>query len=318
MREIGGYMELDTYRLPMLHEDAIKLNCARNCLAYLIEANHIKKIALPKYLCNSLIEICNRYDITVILYSIDIDFKPQNIDIAKDTWLYLVNYYGQLTNEYIADLHKKHNKLIVDNVQAYYQNPVSGVDTIYTCRKFFGVPDGGLLYSNVKLGRCLDRDFSYERIHHTMGRYEKSASEFYGDFKKNEESFIHSPILQMSGLTFNLLHGIDYEHVKKVRTDNFMYLHDRFKRINKLHLSVMPAGAFMYPLFIENGNTIREKLWKKKIYVPLFWNTVFELCEKKELEYDMAENLLPIPVDQRYQIEDMEYVVNVISELLAI
>lgn len=74
----------------------------------------------------------------------------------------------------------------------------------------------------------------------------------------------------------------------------------------------------MYPLFIENGNTIREKLWEKKIYVPLFWDMVFELCEKKELEYDMAENMLPIPVDQRYQIEDMEYVVNVISEWLAV
>ena len=26
MKEIGGYIELDTYHLPMLHEDAIALN----------------------------------------------------------------------------------------------------------------------------------------------------------------------------------------------------------------------------------------------------------------------------------------------------
>ena len=42
MKEYGGYIELDTYRLPMLHEDAIALNCGRNCLAYLIEAREIK------------------------------------------------------------------------------------------------------------------------------------------------------------------------------------------------------------------------------------------------------------------------------------
>ncbi len=42
MKEYGGYIELDTYRLPMLHEGAVSLNCGRNCLAYLIEAKKIK------------------------------------------------------------------------------------------------------------------------------------------------------------------------------------------------------------------------------------------------------------------------------------
>ena len=44
MKEIGGYIELDTYRLPMLHEKAIKLNCGRNALWYLIKARNIRKI----------------------------------------------------------------------------------------------------------------------------------------------------------------------------------------------------------------------------------------------------------------------------------
>ena len=35
MREIGGYIELETFRGRMLHEEATKLNCGRNALAYL-------------------------------------------------------------------------------------------------------------------------------------------------------------------------------------------------------------------------------------------------------------------------------------------
>ena len=35
MKEIGGYIEFDTYHLPMLHDEAIALNCGRNDLAYL-------------------------------------------------------------------------------------------------------------------------------------------------------------------------------------------------------------------------------------------------------------------------------------------
>ena len=38
MREIGGYIELDTYRDQMLHEDGILLNSGRGCLWYLLKA----------------------------------------------------------------------------------------------------------------------------------------------------------------------------------------------------------------------------------------------------------------------------------------
>ena len=43
MREIGGYIELDTYTGKMLYDDGIKLNCGRNALQYLIKAKKIKK-----------------------------------------------------------------------------------------------------------------------------------------------------------------------------------------------------------------------------------------------------------------------------------
>ena len=47
MREIGGYIELDTYNLPMLHDDAIALNCGRNGLAYLFKVKGIRKLKIP-------------------------------------------------------------------------------------------------------------------------------------------------------------------------------------------------------------------------------------------------------------------------------
>lgn len=38
--EIGGYIEFERYKRKMLHEGAIKLNCGRNALSYLIEAKN--------------------------------------------------------------------------------------------------------------------------------------------------------------------------------------------------------------------------------------------------------------------------------------
>lgn len=72
----------------------------------------------------------------------------------------------------------------------------------------------------------------------------------------------------------------------------------------------------MYPLYLDNGFELRKKLQELKLFIPTLWPAVFNLCSEDELEYDMAMNILPIPVDQRYQVEDMEYIVNVITSFI--
>ena len=54
------------------------------------------------------------------------------------------------------------------------------------------------------------------------------------------------------------------------------------------YLSI-PEGAFMYPLYIENGAEVRKTLQVKKIFIPTLWLAVFIFCDEDELEYDMAK-----------------------------
>ena len=301
MKEIGGYIELDTYTGKMLHDDGVKLNCGRNALAYIIKAKNIKKLWMPKFMCDSCDKVLSDNQVDVEYYSIGLDFKP--VIREWDGWLYVVNFYGQLSNEYLTSLG---SRIIVDNAQAYFQEPLPGVDTLYTCRKFFGVADGAILYTD-KFIEVEEQDESFERMHFLLGRYERSASEFYAEYVDNNHFFKNEPIKRMSKLTENLLHGIDYEMVRKKRTQNFAYLNEKLHSLNKLNL-VVPDGAFMYPLYIENGAEVRKQLQAKKIFIPTLWPAVFNLCKENELEYDMAKNILPIPVDQRYGIEDMKYI----------
>ena len=311
MREIGGYIELDTYTGKMIHDDGIKLNCGRSAFEYVIKAKNIKNILMPKFMCDSCDRVIAKNNVGVRYYSVGLDFKPLIHDRNKDEYLYVVNYYGQLSNEYLATLG---DKVIVDNAQAYFQNPIEGTDTIYTCRKFFGVADGAILYTDNYIN--IDKkDESFERMHFLLGRYERRASEFYREYVENNHFFVDEPIKQMSKLTENLLHGIDYENVKQQRTDNFSYLHDRLSDYNNLSLTI-PNGAFMYPLLIENGKEIRKELQRQKIYIPILWPAVFSLCDEKDTEFYMAENILPLPVDQRYGFEQMEYIVQEIMKLI--
>lgn len=314
MKEIGGYIELDTCRHTMLHEDAILLNCGRNALAYLLEAKGIKKLYLPYFLCDSVANVCKKYGVEVVFYHIGENWLPKDLVIDGDAWLYIVNFYGQITREDLARLAAAYRNIIIDNAQAYFDAPLANVDTLYTCRKFFGVSDGAVLYTNSKWERSLEIDESFNRIHYVLGRYERTASEFYEEAAQNNDIFDNEPIKEMSRLTKNLLQSIDYEYVKQVRTNNFAYLHEKLREVNKLNVRLI-EGAFMYPLLIDDGMKIRKQLQQMKIYIPTLWPNVLEECEPDTLEYKFAAEILPIPVDQRYGIEDMEYLVEVIRSV---
>lgn len=319
MKEIGGYIELDTYHRPMLHEGAIALNCGRNALAYLIRARRIKRLWIPNLICNSVIDVCRRENVPYTMYDIGQNFLPEgNILLNKGEWLYFVNYYSQFDNTTISALKERYGRVIVDNAQSYFQTPLPGIDTIYTCRKWFGVPDGAFLYTDAQLSETLPQDESFERMRFLLGRFERSASEFYADYVFNNRLFSDEPIKQMSKMTANLLRAIDYTFVKKARKENYMTLHRELKDINKLSICIPDNAPFMYPLLLENGAEIRAALQKQKIYVPKLWPSVADWTEPESVAYRMAEQILPLPIDQRYGKADMERMIKALSDAIEI
>lgn len=314
MKEIGGYIELDTYHLPMLHEGALALNCGRNALAYVLKARKIRKIRLPQLICDSVTEVCAREGVDSTFYRIGTVFLPEELTLADGEWLYLVNYYGQLTNDRILGYVKKYERIIVDQAQDYFAKPLAGIDTVYTCRKWFGVPDGAFLYTDAVLQEDLPQDESFERMRFLLGRFERSASEFYPEYVSNNRRFSDEPIKRMSKLTENLLHAIDYDWVQKARRENFIALHTALQCHNQLTLRV-PDAPFMYPLLLENGAVIRKKLQAEGIYIPTLWPSVFTWASPDSEAYRLAENILPLPVDQRYGKNEMREMIQAIEKL---
>ena len=169
MREIGGYMELEQYRLPILHESGVKLDCGRNCLAYLIRTKHIQKIVVPFFMCDSVFQLCTDYGVSLRFYHVGVNLKPEPLELEDDEWLYLMNYYGQLQKQEIVALRQRYGRVIVDNSQAFFDESADGVDTLYTCRKFFGVPDGAILMTDTLLEEELQRGESFSHMEHILG-----------------------------------------------------------------------------------------------------------------------------------------------------
>ena len=324
-KEYGGYIELDEYSGEEYYPEAWALNSGRAALRLFIRLKKIRKIYLPAFCCDTVREACAAEGILWEYYSVDKDFRPYlSEEDAGNDWVCLVNFYGVFDDGDMQALMQQYPRLIVDYTHAFFQQPLKGMNVLYSCRKFFGVPDGAYLIlgegEGEKIYETLPQDLSFERMHFLLGRFEAGASPFYQEYAQNNDFFANEPIKRMSKLTHNLLRAIDYPRVCGQRTENFAFLHRQLKEKNVLNLPPAIEGAYAYPFWFNgdkiSGKEIRRKLIAQQIYIPMLWPEVCSLEQASPLERQMTENILPLPVDQRYNRGDMEEILGCLLRIL--
>ena len=314
MEAIGGYFSLELPLREEYHKGALRLNTGRNCLEYILRSRKYKKVYLPYYTCEVILEPFKKTGTEYEYYHINFELELLNdISLGKDEALLYTNYYG-LKQAYVEHLANRYgSQLIVDNTQAFYAKPFEGIDTFYTCRKFFGVPDGAYLYTDKLLDVEFERDKSYDRMAHLMKRIDLSAEEGYKDFRRADDGLDNQPILRMSKLTERLMQSIDYDVIAKKRRANFMQLHNALCDSNHLNLPLEDdVVPMVYPYMVAKEG-LRDKLIANKIFVARYWPNVLDWTEKGSVEYLLTEQMLPLPIDQRYDEEDMKYIINIIN-----
>ena len=311
-REIGGYLELERFSGPVLHGGALALSSGRACLSWLIRRKDIHRILLPDFLCDVVARACADYGVEVRRYRIGPDLRPeaQNLQPEDGEWLYLVNYYGQLTQEALCSFAGGTKRTIVDNAQAYFAEPPEGMDTLYTCRKFLGVADGAFLYTDMPDDLELPADESRERMSFVLGRFERPAGEYFAEASENNDILSTEP-RRMSALTWNLLHAADYDRIRNTRAENFRQLNEALADLNGLQLRE-PEGPYAYPLMLPNAQALRRRLIEQKIFVPMLWPNVLQEQPEGSTARRLAEDILPLPCDQRYGAEEMAAVIEAV------
>jgi len=315
MNSIGGYFELELRQGEHYHQNALKLNTARNCLEYVLKTKQYKKIFIPYYTCEVILEPIKKLKIEYEFYHINQKLEPiQEYKLFDNEAFLYTNYFG-LKQKTVQRLINHYGKsLIVDNSQAFYAKPMEGIDTFYSARKFFGVPDGAYLYTNEYLNEELEQDISYARMSHLLKRIDIDAETGYGDFQQNDNLLVNQPIKKMSNLTDKLLKSIDYETARLRRRKNYEILSKQLQKENQIKFDFDEGTVPMaYPYF-SNNKDLRNKLIKDKIFVAKYWKNVLEWCMLDSLEYKFVEMLMPLPIDQRYDKKSMLKIVNLIIE----
>lgn len=319
-KAIGGYFELELNEGYERHGDAIKLNSGQYALEYILKARKYSKVYLPYYICDSVLQPFKRQGVAYEFYHINEQLEPAiEMQPKDDEAVLYVNYFG-LKNRMAETFCYAYKNTIIDCTQAFYyeQGNRNGeknlrCDIFYSCRKYFGVPDGAYLYTDCILDQEIPQDESFKRLTFLTKRIDRSAQEAYGDFHANDEALANVGMRRMSRLTEKMMRSIDYTAKANKRIHNFHMLDDALRETNRFKWN-MGYGIvpMVYPYYVEDGARLRQRLIKNQVFCARYWPNVLEWCQRNSWEYQLAENLVCLPIDQRYDKEDMNRIIDLI------
>jgi hypothetical protein len=316
MKPVGGYFELALSKGPYsYHEVPYTFKSGRSALHYILRVCKPTIVYVPFYTCNAMLQSFEAAGITCRMYAIDEKLDPVTLpELADDEYFLYINYFG-LKNAAVTRLSTMYgDRLIVDCTQAFFTKG-NGISWFFnSCRKFFGVPDGAYLYApyNMQVEVIESRNEVYT-VEHLIKRFNGHIQEGYVAFQENEK-LCGPEIKRMSAISEMLLSQINYDEVIASRRANFDCLHRIFSNQNQFAIIAGEESVPMvYPL-IPDYQVDRNMLYENGIYIPTFWAELKTGTEAGyETERGLAETLLPLPIDHRYNETDIQRMAAVIQ-----
>lgn len=318
---IGGYFEWEfpPTKRNQLHKNAVLLNSCRNALQYVLERlPKITKLWIPYFTCEVVLEPLKRQGVPYEFYHVNSNLElAQEMPLDKNEYLVYTNYYG-IKDDYVKALATRYgDHLIIDNAQALFSAPITGSHQVYSPRKFIGMPDGGLAVTPLKDDSAsLPQDVSYDRCAHLLKRIDLHPTQGYADFQKDDDSISGKPVSRMSLISQKIFESVNLESICQRRRENFKMLHDSLGSTNKLSMPDLQSFScpLVYPYWTHDGR-LKKKLIANNIFVATYWPNVLEWTKQSDLEYELASNVVCLPIDQRYGENEMKFIINEVNNV---
>lgn len=307
------------------------LENGRQCYKYISEM-FSGKILFPMYACDSMLQFFEKdqiifYDVTE-KFDIKIDSITDEM-IEKAQVLVYVNYYGFPQNKEVQSFLKRvREKLILveDTTQSIFSNiPFIGDYGICSFRKWMGINTGAIIYSKNKIrieNKLKKGQFSKFREEAFMIKEEyikgNTETKRYLDLfgKAEEYADKNMEYVDIDNDSINQLKHCDFIHIKEKRRENYktleLMLNDiaEIKIPKSLEKGIVPL---FLPIYADSRDLLKKYLIKNEIFCPVHWPQIEGIKEESNTAY-LLKYVLSIPIDQRYSIEDMKRISQVIHD----
>jgi hypothetical protein len=316
---IGGYQALELpFSETNFNREVIKTNSARSAIKLILSSVGAKKVWLPTYTCDAVLEAATAIGVAIEFYRVDVNFDVDSeIELEEDEYILIVDYFGLCSEAVKRSISRfGHTKTVVDCSQSFFSKPFESLASIYSPRKFFGLPDGGLIYTqDSRIQQPAERDCSSEsRMSHLISRLINSPEAAYEEYLKSEKVISELPVQGMSRLTERLLHSLDYGRAKVARSENAKYLHEHLSEYNHLDLIINENVApVCYPFLPKVKAASKDELIRQRVFIPTYWPEVLRRVKVNSFEWNLVTNGIFLPCDQRYTEDDMKKLVNLLA-----
>jgi phage pi2 protein 07 len=342
--DCSNYTNSALYYLTDIYENHLFFRDGRQAIkSVLLNIKDLKdKIYyLPAYLCYSILQPFKELNLNVVFYNHQHPLKPVINGNIKNSLIYIVDYFGTefIPNEEICEFLDKNNVVILDITHSIFDRSRFEIkhENLYlisSLRKVFPIPDGGALYytnSKFEVKKLFPK--SYENMLEAMvlkSFYLKNGSEatlknaanvknyFLPLYKNYEVDKDKGPIqLQdIPSISLYILKNISISSVIKRRSENLKFMCENIPQKLLFYEFTDIKSPFTLPLIFESEekrDAVKEVLVENDIYPPIHWNLMGMVPEDYLYEHELNDKILSIPIDQRYDDEDMSKVVNIIK-----
>lgn len=322
-KEYGGFLPLELndtgeYFDNIPSEYISRYNSGTTALIAALKSISAKRLWVPYFYCPLVWQMLrekftDEYDI--VPYYLDENLNPM-IDciLTEDDAVIVVNYYGIMDKRIHEWVEGKMN-VIIDNAQAFFCEPVikEGIYNIYSCRKFVGVSDGAYLIAKEQKQLQVEPGSSIDLFGPVYKSVECSTNAVYQESLKCGE-LLFSETTGMSKLTQAILKNANYQMIIEKRKENFNVLHEAFRNAQEIPWDMSDGVGYCYPLLLNED--YRRKVIDKQIYVPTLWKELIVPEFEGRVEFRMSKNCLCLPIDQRYDENDMNHIVELVNKIM--
>lgn len=322
MRPIGGYFGREPLRADPVacRPGLLRFESARSAFRALLAAGRPPCVHLPWFLCPAMVAQITGLGIEACEYGIARDGSPApDVALRDGEWIVLVDFFGLRSCQVLSALERwPAAQVVVDQAQAWHAPPRVALATLYSPRKFAGLPDGGLMAcSRLEVAStAADEDASWQRLRALDLRDAGQLAEGLAAFRLGEASLDRGAARAMSRVSASQLDRIDFHVPRERRLRNHARLQLQLGEWDSLGWHPGPEDVpLCYPLLHADADRLRARLVEAGIYCARYWPGL-EVASAPGWERMLADQLLCLPVDQRYDDADMDRVAETVVAAL--
>lgn len=352
MREFGSefsllYSEKSFFSSFAYLSNVELMSTGRDALGLVAETIDLNggNILFPSYCCSSMVEPFIKRGWNVIYYPLNEDLSVNRTEILdlcgrfNPKAVLLMNFFGVAPIDDVSyNVKKKFEnvRIIEDFTHVLFSKMVLSnkyVDFfVASIRKWVGVADGAVILSNQSIKNFIKNEnsnFINLRNEAQLLKFKYSITkdiilkESYLELLKKADLVIdkYENIYSISKSSLKVLNSLNVNSLILSRKENFKHLYDGISQINGIKFQVkfdikQIDCPFSLPILVNDRDKIQKKFASYGLYAPVLWpinNIARNVCDVSKT---MSDNMLSIPIDQRYDYEDIEDIIRIIKSVM--